>query len=98
MRLSPEDVAAIKAAAHEAFGDTVVVRLFGSRRFDDLDGGDVDLHVEADPFDDAPQRLESLRSALWTKLRHDKVDVLVSCRGAVPRGFERLAYRDGIIL
>ena len=49
MRLTPTEIAAIKAAARDAFGETVVVRLFGSRVDDHRRGGDIDLHVEVDP-------------------------------------------------
>ena len=98
MRLTPEEVDAIKAAAAEAFGETVVVRLFGSRVDDSLRGGDVDLHVEVDGASDAETRLWDLRQMLWGRLTHDKVDVLISQRGRTPRGFERVAYRDGIVL
>lgn len=46
MRLTGEEVAAIKASAREAFGASAVVRLFGSRIHDHLRGGDIDLHIE----------------------------------------------------
>ncbi len=98
MRLTADEIATIKAAAQEAFGDSAVVRLFGSRVDDALDGGDVDLHVEVDPRPDADDRLWKLRSNLWRHLAHDKVDVLISQRGSQPRGFERVAYRDGLVL
>jgi uncharacterized protein len=48
MRLTPEDMSAIKAAAQGAFGPTAVMRLFGSRAANNLKGGDIDLHVEVD--------------------------------------------------
>ena len=44
MRLTSAEVSAIKAAARSAFGDTAVVRLFGSRVDDGARGGDIDLH------------------------------------------------------
>lgn len=43
MRLTMHEVAEMKAAAREAFGETEVVRLFGSRVDDSLRGGDIDL-------------------------------------------------------
>lgn len=98
MRLAPEEIDLIKAAAAEAFGPTAVVRLFGSRVDDALDGGDVDLHVEVEPAPDAEDRLWLLRSVLWRRLPYDKIDVLISRRGGTPRGFERIAYRDGAVL
>nr|WP_295661326.1 hypothetical protein [Polymorphobacter sp.] len=98
MRLTDHEVAAIKAAAREAFGETAVVRLFGSRVDDTIEGGDVDLHVEANPLPDMPRKRFDFVMALYRRLHHDKIDVIVSQRGGTPRGFERIAYRDGIIL
>lgn len=98
MRLTPEEIDAIKAAATDVFGATAVVRLFGSRVDDSLEGGDVDLHVEVDPAPDTDKLTWDLRSRLWRTLHHDKIDVIVSQRGGTPRGFERIAYRDGAVL
>ena len=98
MRLTPHEVAAIKAAAREAFGDNAVVRLFGSRVDDSLRNGDIDLHVEADPSPDLGRRRDVFMMALFRTLDHDKIDVVLSRRGAIPRGFERIAYRDGLVL
>ena len=98
MRLKPDEIEAIKAATMEAFGPNAVVRLFGSRVYDDLQGGDLDLHVEVEPRADAESRLSDLRTLLWRRLDYEKIDLLMSQRGGIPRGFERLAYRDGVIL
>ncbi len=99
MRLNEDEIAAIKAAAHEAFGETAIVRLFGSRVDDALEGGDVDLHVEADASPDIQDRRWAMLRALWYALPYDKIDLLISERGGGrPRGFERIAYRDGLLL
>ena len=98
MRLRRDEIAIIKAAATEAFGRTAVVRLFGSRLDDTLDGGDLDLHVEADATVDVEQRRWAMQRQLWRRLHYDKIDLLVSQRGGTPRGFERIAYRDGAVL
>ena len=98
MRLTAHEVDAIKTAAREAFGDSAVVRLFGSRVDDALEGGDVDLHVEVDDLNDASERLWRMKSSLWDHLAYEKIDLLMSKRGGVPRGFERIAYRDGHVL
>ncbi len=98
MRLTPHEVAAIKAAAHDAFGETAVVRLFGSRVDDARDGGDVDLHVEADAARDIWRRRLDFLLSLHRWLDHEKIDVVLSQRGSPPRGFERIAYRDGVVL
>ena len=98
MRLTPEEVTAIKAVAADIFGATATVRLFGSRVDDLLRGGDTDLHIEADHIDDEWSKRADFEAALFKRIDPRKVDVILSERGKVPRGFERIAYRDGIIL
>lgn len=48
MRLSNQQVSAIKDIAAECFGDGVRVYLFGSRVNDNDRGGDIDLYIELD--------------------------------------------------
>lgn len=99
MRLEPEEVAAIKAAAHKAFGKGAVVRLFGSRVDDTLRGGDIDLHIETDPPEDEWRARGVFEDALFRVIDVQKVDLILTKRGGrAPRGFERIAYRDGIVL
>ena len=98
MRLTSEEVGTIKAAAREAFGESAVVRLFGSRVDADRDGGDVDLHVEADAARDIWRRRLDFLLSVHQRLDHEKIDVVLSQRGTLPRGFERIAYRDGVVL
>ena len=88
---------AIKAAA-ETFGADAVVRLFGSRVHDHLKGGDIDLHVEVDPPIDEWRERGTFKERLFERIEPRKVDLVISTRGTTPRGFERIAYRDGIIL
>lgn len=98
MRLTPHEVEAIKTAASDAFGDDAVVRLFGSRVDDTLKGGDIDLHVEADPVRDEWHARDAFLDRLFMQIDRQKVDVVITQRGGKPRGFERIAYRDGIVL
>ena len=98
MRLTPAEIAAIKAAARQAFGETAVVRLFGSRVDDSRRGGDIDLHVEVDPPIDEWRARAQFEAALFSRIDPRKVDVVVTERGMQPRAFERIAYRDGIVL
>ncbi len=98
MRLTDHEIAAIKAAAREAFGETAVVRLFGSRVDDSLRGADIDLHIEADPLTDEWQARGDFNDRLFEKIEPQKVDVIIHERGTTPRGFQRIGYRDGIAL
>lgn len=98
MRLSPDEIAAIKAAAREAFGETVVVRLFGSRTDDSKRGGDIDLHFEVDTIDDEWHSRGRFEDALFERIEPRKVDVVISKRGVAVVGFPQIAYRDGIVL
>lgn len=98
MRLTAEEVRAIKAAAQEAFGDDAVVRLFGSRARDDRKGGDIDLHVEADAATADLDHEILFRRELWKRLDEPQVDVVVSARGAAPRWIDTTARRDGVVL
>ena len=99
MRLEPEEIAAIKAAVAEAFGETAVVRLFGSRVDDSLRGGDIDLHVEVDRVEDEWRARSAFEDRFFALTEPRKVDIVITQRcGPPPRGFERIAYRDGIVL
>lgn len=98
MRLSEDEIAAIKDSAAEAFGPDAIVRLFGSRIDDSLKGGDIDLHVETDRIDDEFRQRWSFEKQLFERIEPRKVDLVLSVRGGTPRGFERIAYRDGIVL
>lgn len=72
MRLPPEQQAAIRTAAAEAFGEDVGVWLFGSRADDSWRGGDIDLLVRPGPaatglratFQDRPPLARPVRLSL----------------------------------
>lgn len=99
MRLTSDEIAAIKEAAQGAFGDNAVVRLFGSRTDDNERGGDIDLHIETDPPTDEWRARVQFDHLLFRRIDPQKVDLILTKRGgATPRGFERIAYRDGIVL
>lgn len=97
MRLRPNEVEAIKAAARQAFGAGVVVRLFGSRVHDHLRGGDIDLHFETDRLisDGDVVRFEDV---LFRSLDEQKVDKVFTRRGDPLSAFEQICYRDGLPL
>jgi hypothetical protein len=98
MRLQPYEVTAIKTATNDVFGASAVVRLFGSRVDDRLRGGDIDLHIEVDALTNETQARSMFERKLFERIDPQKVDVVLTVRGGTPRGFERIAYRDGIVL
>lgn len=91
-------IAAIKAAAVEAFGGDAVVRLFGSRVNDQARGGDIDLHIEASPDRADINHEVRFRTALWKVLDEEQLDVVVEARGQPQRWIDRAAHREGIVL
>jgi len=98
MRLTALEVAAIKSAAASAFGETVVVRLFGSRVHDQLRGGDIDLHFEVDDGRGTDIELGRFEAALFARIDRQRVDKVFTVRGEPTNAFDRIAYRDGVQL
>ena len=98
MRLQPYEAAAIKAATSDLFGATAIVRLFGSRVDDRLRGGDIDLPIEVDELANEPHAKALFERKLFEQIDAQKVGVVITIRGGHPRGFKRIAYRDGIVL
>ena len=80
------------------YGPTAVVRLFGSRVRDDLRGGDIDLHVEADDL--GPEAFPARKGRLWgllqDRLGEQRIDIVETRRGCELRAIETIAYRDGV--
>jgi predicted nucleotidyltransferase len=97
MRLAPDEIAAIKAAARAAFGPAAVVRLFGSRVHDHLRGGDTDLLIEWDGGDEWAARAK-FEDAFAQLIEPRRVDIVVATRGEPPTPIEEIARRDGVLL
>ncbi len=78
MRLTAEQVAIIKEATAEVFGDEVGVRLFGSRLEDDARGGDIDLLVESPlEIEGKMDKMLTLTARLQLRLGDQPIDILV---------------------
>jgi predicted nucleotidyltransferase len=79
MRLTDEQIAAIKGLVSECFGVGAVVYLFGSRLDDAKRGGDIDLYIETDECDAA--RILDAKYDFLAKLKRrigdQRVDVVV---------------------
>ena len=98
MRLTPNEIAAIKAAAADAFGEGVVVRLFGSRVDDTKRGGDIDLHFEVrNGRPDA--RIEGrFVNHLFQRIDERAVDLVYRDPAMPMRPIDRVAYAEGVVL
>ena len=106
MRLTEEERRIIREAVAEVYGPTAVVRLFGSRVRDDLRGGDIDLHVEAD----APEviilgrgglrlrRCDRLWQVLQERLGEQKIDIVETLPGRPMQAIEEIALSRGLRL
>jgi predicted nucleotidyltransferase len=98
MRLTPQEIEAIKAAAREVFGPTAVVRVFGSRADDAKRGGDLDLYVEVDPGGWSLRKESKFLDLIEEPLDELSVDLIVHERGRPLRPIEEIAVRDGVLL
>jgi predicted nucleotidyltransferase len=105
MRLSTDQIQAIRDAATAAFGQGTSVWLFGSRVDDSKKGGDIDLLVSPVPktglADELPkqgfmQKIKML-TILEQRIGERKVDVIVE-HPQDDRPIVAIAYRTGIKL
>jgi len=99
MRLTQEQVLAIKSAAQTVLGEDACVTLFGSRTNDQLRGGDIDLLFET------PKHLSNrvsthglLYVALIRSLGDRKMDVLLKDANTAEAPVMRIARETGIQL
>ena len=93
MRLTAQEIAAIKDQVHQ-FDKDAVVRLFGSRVHDDLRGGDIDLLILSSRITYRDKLL--MRSLLKDHLGNRKIDILVKKKP--DNAFTKQAYKNSIVL
>lgn len=98
MRLTPHEVAAIKAAARLTFGPAATIRLFGSRVDPTRRGGDIDLHIETPAPVDIWRAKDEFLDRLFARIDRQRVDIIATTRGESPVPIAQIAYRDGIVL
>lgn len=98
MRLSETEIGAIKAAAREAFGESAVVRLFGSRVDDRLKGGDIDLHFTVPEGKQDYRATADFRWRLFDMIEEQRVDVVVQVHGRHDRAIDCIARGEGVVL
>ena len=94
MRLTPEQIQAIKDTAAAVLGPGVRVTLFGSRLDDTQRGGDVDLYVELP----APGLMQKIRCKVALQDRLDlPVDLIVKPPGDCSP-ISLIAKKEGVVL
>ncbi len=99
MRLTEEQIVAIRRLAVELAGDQVRVRVFGSRLEDTARGGDLDIMLELPEPVDNPALLAAQMSARVSRAMHGrKVDVLISAPNLMRLPIHDVAFKEGKLL
>ncbi|WP_210546259.1 nucleotidyltransferase domain-containing protein [Rhodoferax sp. PAMC 29310] len=99
MRLSIEQVAAIRREVSLTAGDSARVWLFGSRVLDDARGGDIDLLLELDESVAEPAQLSARLAARVSRCLYGrKVDVLVQAPNLLRLPIHAIARAEGVRL
>lgn len=99
MRLSADQVQAIRHAALRVLGTGTQVSVFGSMALDDRKGGDIDLLFETDAqLANRAKVLCQLHGALTLALGDRKIDVLLKDANTPPASVFEIAKRTGVLL
>jgi predicted nucleotidyltransferase len=99
MRLSTEQVQAIRHAAQRVLGVDARVSVFGSMALDDRKGGDIDLLFETDTqLANRAKVLCQLHGALTLALGDRKIDVILKDANTPPAPVFEIAKRTGVLL
>lgn len=99
MRLTPDQIQAIKQTAQAVLGEDSRVTLFGSRADDTKKGGDIDLLFETDHrVDNRATTVGALYVSLIRKLGDRKIDVLLKDANTPRAPIFEIAKRTGVPL
>ena len=99
MRLSVEQVAAVRRDVALIAGDSARVWLFGSRLRDDARGGDIDLLLELnEPVAEPAQLCARVAAKVSRSIYGRKVDVLVQAPNLLRLPIHAMALAEGIRL
>jgi len=99
MRLAEQTQKTIAKTAHEIFGASVAVKVFGSRLDDQVAGGDIDLLIESQQII-AQARHKSLQlvARLQMRLGDQAIDVLVIDPQTRYQAIHHEAQRTGVAI
>lgn len=99
MRLTDEQIQAIRQLTREVAGERCSVRVFGSRLDDAARGGDIDLLLEPTDTVDNPALIVAQLSARVSRAMHGrKVDVLLSAPNFMRLPIHDVAFKEGRLL
>ena len=99
MRITAEQIAAIRQGAVELAGASARVWLFGSRVRAEERGGDVDLLLELDEAVAEPAQLAARFAARVSRAMHGrKVDVLIKAPNLLHLPIHSIALSEGVQL
>lgn len=99
MRLTDEQVQAIRDSVSAIAGPSAQVHVFGSRLQDDARGGDVDLLVTLPEPVEHPARLSAHLSARISRSMHGRqVDVVLSAPNLRRLPIHDIALKEGRLL
>lgn len=99
MRLTTDQVQAIRQTALRVLGAGARVSVFGSRALDKGKGGDIDLFFETDALlDNRAEVLCRLHGALTLALGERKIDIILKDANTPSAAVFEVAKRTGIAL
>ena len=99
MRLTEQQIQAIKQVIAEVLGEQAEIRLFGSRIDDAARGGDIDLYIHLDQPIERPAHVASLIQAkLIRKIGDRKVDILLDAPNLQRAPIHQIAEQTGLTL
>ncbi len=96
MRLQDFEISSIKSIASHIFGQGAKVILFGSRVYDDIKGGDIDLYIQPPDKNNLSEKKIAFLVQLKTAIGDQKIDVVIS--RDTSRLIEQEAIKNGIEL
>ncbi len=99
MRLTDEQIQAIRQLTRKVAGDKATVRVFGFRLDDTLRGGDLDLLLELpEPVDNPALLAAQMSTRVSRTLQGRKVDVLLSAPNLLHLPIHDVAFQEGQLL
>ena len=99
MRLTDDQIQAIRQSARQIGGELARVRVFGSRLDDSARGGDLDLMLELPESVDNPALMAAQLAARASRALHGrKVDVVISAPNLMRLPIHDIAFQEGRLL